>query len=470
MSVPDVLADRYASRELVAIWQPEGRIVAERELWLAVLEAQSAEGAEVPDGVLDDYRAVLHEVDLASIRERERVNRHDVKARIEEFDALAGHELVHRSMTSRDLTENVEQLQLRRSLDLVRTRALALAHRLAVRADETAELVLVGRSHNVPAQVTTFGKRLASLLDELLFALGRLDHLRATLPLRGLKGPVGTQQDFLDLVGDPAAVDRIERAIATALGFDRVLDSVGQIYPRSLDLAVVETFVELSAAPANLSRQIRLMAGHELATEGFTASQVGSSAMPHKMNARTCERIDGLAVILKGHLTMAAGLSGGQWNEGDVACSVVRRVVLPGACFAIDGLLQAALHVAADLAPLPGAIDAELRRELPFVGTTRILSALVAAGLGRETAHELIRGHAVASVAARRAGEDPDLLGRLAADPTVPLDRAALDAALTDPLGLAGRAPAQVEAVVARVAELVATDPAAASYQPDPLL
>ena len=189
--IPNVLAARYASPELVALWSPENKIVLERRLWIAVLRAQRDLGVDVPEQAIADYERVVEQVDLASIAARERVTRHDVKARIEEFNALAGHEHVHKGMTSRDLTENVEQLQIRLSLEHVRDRTVAVLARLARRAAEHAELVMAGRSHNVAAQATTLGKRFASAADELLVAYARLEELRGRYPLRGIKGPVG---------------------------------------------------------------------------------------------------------------------------------------------------------------------------------------------------------------------------------------------------------------------------------------
>src|SRR5439155_12959959 len=222
--VPDVLATRYASPAMAELWAPRTKVVLERRLWLAVLRAQRELGVEVPDGVLEAYEAVVEDVDLASIEARERVTRHDVKARIEEFSALAGHEHIHKGMTSRDLTENVEQLQVRSALELVRDRMVAALALLAERAVEHEDTALTGRTHNVPAQATTLGKRLASAGEELLAAFERVEELIARYPLRGLKGPVGTQQDQLDLLGgDEAALDRLEAAVAAHLGFTRTL-------------------------------------------------------------------------------------------------------------------------------------------------------------------------------------------------------------------------------------------------------
>ena len=470
--VPNVLATRYASDQMAALWSPEHKVVLERQLWLAVLRAQQELGVDVPDGAIAAYEAVVDQVDLGSIDARERVTRHDVKARIEEFADLAGHEHIHKGMTSRDLTENVEQLQVRSALLLVRDRTLAVLARLAERAAEHRLTVLTGRSHNVPAQATTLGKRFANACQELLAARARLDDLIARYPLRGIKGPVGTQQDQLDLLGDPAKVDQLERLVADHLGFDEVLVNVGQVYPRSLDLDVVSALVQLAAGPSSLATTIRLMAGQELATEGFAEGQVGSSAMPHKMNSRSCERINGLTTILRGHLTMAAGLAGDQWNEGDVSCSVVRRVVLPDACFALDGVLETTLTVLADFGAYPAVIERELDRYLPFLATTKVLMAAVKSGVGREEAHEAIKGHAVAAALRIReeGAETNDLVDRLAADPVLGLSRAELDAALAEPLSFVGAAPEQVDAFVAEVEALVATDPSAAAYQPGAIL
>lgn len=470
--LPNVLADRYASDEMVAIWSPEEKIRQERRLWLAVLRAQRDLGVEVPDGVIEDYEAVLDRVDLAAIAARERVTRHDVKARIEEFSALAGHEHVHKGMTSRDLTENVEQLQVRDALRLVRSRMVAALARLAELAAEHRTLVLAGRSHNVAAQATTLGKRFANAGQELLAALGRVDDLLARYPLRGIKGPVGTQQDMADLLGSPERVDALEEAVAGHLGFAHVLHNVGQVYPRSLDLDVVAALVQVAAGPSSLATTIRLMAGQELATEGFAPGQVGSSAMPHKMNSRSCERVCGFGAVLAGHLAMVTHLAGDQWNEGDVSDSVVRRVALPDAFFAIDGLFETFLTVLEDFGAYPAVIGRELDRYLPFLTTTKVLMAAVRRGVGREQAHEAIKEHAVAvALAMRERGADRnDLLDRLAADERLGLDADDLAAVVADPIGFVGTAPSQVDAFVAEVAALAAADPDAAAYRPAAIL
>src|SRR3954454_21888891 len=472
MPIPNVLAGRYASVDLVRIWSPEHKVVLERRLWIAVLEAQRDLGIDVPDGVVEDYRAVVDRVDLASIAARERVTRHDVKARIEEFCALAGHEHIHKGMTSRDLTENVEQLQIRASLVLVRDRVVATLARLARLASEHQSLVMAGRSHNVAAQATTLGKRFATVADELLVGLDRLEELVARYPLRGIKGPVGTAQDMLDLLdGSTDRLAELEQRVASHLGFDHVLTSVGQVYPRSLDFDVVSALVQVVSAPSNLATTIRLMAGIELVTEGFKEGQVGSSAMPHKMNTRSCERVNGLAVVLRGHLSMVSELAGDQWNEGDVSCSVVRRVALPDAFFACDGLFQTFLTVLDEFGAFPAVIQRELDRSLPFLTTTKVLMAAVRTGVGRETAHEAIKDAAVSvALDLRRGAATNDVLARLAADPRLGLTADQLDALVAEPITFTGAAVAQTEEVVRRVGEVVARHPEAAAYVPGAIL
>jgi adenylosuccinate lyase len=471
--IPNVLAGRYASTQLAGLWSPEHKVKLERQLWLAVLRAQRDLGVDVPQDAVADYERVLPQVDLASIAERERVTRHDVKARIEEFNALAGHEQIHKGMTSRDLTENVEQLQIKLSLELARDRTVAVLARLGRLAGEYGPLVMAGRSHNVAAQATTLGKRFATAADELLVAYGRLEALLERYPLRGVKGPVGTAQDMLDLLdGDAAKLADLEDRVAAHLGFARAFTSVGQVYPRSLDYEVVTALVQLAAAPSSLARTIRLMAGHELVTEGFKPGQVGSSAMPHKMNTRSCERVNGLMVVLRGYASMTGELAGDQWNEGDVSCSVVRRVALPDAFFAFDGLLETFMTVLDEFGAFPAVVARELDRYLPFLATTKVLMAAVRAGVGRESAHEVIKEHAVASALAMReqGAERNELLDRLAADERMPLDRRALDTLMADKLSFTGAAEDQVAAVVARIEDVVKRHPDAAGYAPGAIL
>ena len=477
MQIGNVLANRYASVAMRDVWSAESKIISERRLWLAVLSAQNDLGVELggddPALVIKAYQGAVEQVDLASIAEREKITRHDVKARIEEFNSLAGFQHVHKGMTSRDLTENVEQLQIVSSLKIIRGRTVATLVQLAQLATQYADQPMAARTHNVAAQITTLGKRFATTANELLVAYQRVEELLDRYPLRGIKGPVGTSQDMLDLLdGDPDRLAALERRVADHLGFTHILVSTGQVYPRSLDFDMISALAQVAAAPSNLATSIRLMAGHELVTEGFQPGQVGSSAMPHKMNTRSCERVNGLAVIIRGYVSMIGELAGDQWNEGDVSCSVVRRVALPDAFFALDGLFETFLSVLRDFGAFPAVINAELQRYLPFLATTKVLIASVRHGVGRETAHEVISEHAIAvALEMRETGRsDNDLLDRLAADPRLGVTRAELDAALAAPIELTGTAGHQVATLVEQIQQIAVAHPFAAAYQPGAVL
>lgn len=470
--IPNVLAERYASPAMKDIWSQYGRVSLERDFWIAVMKGQRDLGVAIPADAIKDYEKVKGDINLPAIAQRERVTLHDVKARIEEFSDLAKRQFIHLGLTSRDLTENVEQLQILRSLKLVHFKAAAALLAIGRQAENHRDLMITGRTHNVPAQPTTLGKRLAMFGQEFLQAFIRIEELLARYPVRGLKGAVGTQLDQLTLLGGASdKVDQLENRVLKHLGFRASLGAVGQVYPRSLDFEVVSALHQLGAAAASCATTIRLMAGAGLLTEGFQEGQVGSSAMPHKVNARNCERICGFSTILSGYVAMTGALAGHQWNEGDVSCSVVRRVALPDAFFAIDGALETYLTVLRQMEVFPAAVGAENERNLPFLATTTILMEAVKHGAGRETAHEAIKEHALAAAKALRSGGgDADLLGRLAGDKRIGLSKRALQAILAENARFVGAAPHQVDAFLAEIKPLAKKHKGAADYKPGKLL
>ncbi len=470
--VLNVLADRYASAAMREVWSRRGKVLLERDFWIAVMKAQRDLGVPIPAEAIKDYERVKDRIDLESIAKRERVTLHDVKSRIEEFSELAKRQFIHLGLTSRDLTENVEQLQIFQSMKIVRKKAAAALQALARRAEEYRDLMITGRTHNVPAQPTTLGKRMSMFGQEMLIALERLEALIGRYPVRGLKGAVGTQLDQLTLLGGRAdKVASLESRVLKHLGIPASLGNVGQVYPRGLDFEVVSVLHQVGAAAASFATTMRLMAGAGLLTEGFQEGQVGSSAMPHKANARNCERICGFSTILGGYVTMTGSLAGDQWNEGDISCSVVRRVALPDAFFAIDGSLETLLTVLDQMETFPSAIAEENQRNLPFLATTTILMEAVKRGAGRETAHEAIKEHSLAAVKAMRSGvAGPDLLERMAGDRRIGLGKKALLAILAESSRFVGAAPDQVDVFVAEVKPLVKRVKGAAEYRPARLL
>lgn len=471
--IPNVLAERYSSAGMNAIWSAEGRIVLEREYWIAVMKAQKDLGLDISEEAIAAYEKVKDDVNVQSIMDRERVTRHDVKARIEEFNDLAGHQEIHKGLTSRDLTENVEQLQVFRGLLVIREKTVAALRRMRERAEQWDDIVLTARTHNVAAQPTTLGKRIAMFGEELLSSCEMLENIIATYAVRGLKGAVGTQMDQLSLFGgDAEKVAQLEQRVVAHLGMPQQWINVGQVYPRSLDLRVVSILTELASGPSSFSKTLRLMAGNETASEGFAPGQTGSSAMPHKMNSRSCERVNGFHTILKGYLAMAAGLAGDQWNEGDVSCSVVRRVMLPDAFFALDGMFETYLTILDQMDAYEAVIAAETARYLPFLMTTTVMMEAVKRGVGRETAHKVIKEHAVATVADMRTGqvEKNDLLDRLAEDGRLGLNREELGEILRKGDRETGAAKAQVKIFASQVSQFEEKYPEAAAYKPGGIL
>jgi adenylosuccinate lyase len=428
-TTPNVLATRYATKEMVAIFDPINKIMNERKFWITILKLQQEAGLPITDSDIRAYEKVIEKVDLESIDKRELKTRHDVKARIEEFNALAGVEKIHIGLTSRDLTENIELIQIKAALELIEYRTLQTLFLLNEKIAKYEKTYMVGRSHNVAAQVTTLGKRFATCAEELLFAHTALKELIARLPLRGIKGPVGTSQDALDAMGENFA--QLEKSIAEEFGFENTWASVGQIYPRSVDFEVVSKLLQIAAAPSSMATTIRLMAGSGLVSEGFKAGQVGSSAMPHKMNSRSSERINGMMVLLRGYNTMAADLAGDQWNEGDVSCSVVRRVVIPDSFYVLDGLLHTFMTILQEFSAFEKKIKAELDEQLPLLATTKLLMECIKAGMGREIAHQVIKKHSI--ITAPR-----ELFAAIASEKEFPLSLEQMNKLIQNPSDFAG--------------------------------
>jgi adenylosuccinate lyase len=444
MSTPNVLATRYATKEMVAIFDPVNKIIAERKFWITILNLQKKAGLPITDSDIAAYEKVINNVDLASIEKREKASRHDVKARIEEFNALAGVEKIHIGMTSRDLTENIELIQIRDGLNLIRKRTLETLFLLEKNITKYEKTYLVGRSHNVAAQVTTVGKRFASCAQELLFSFASLEELINRLPLKGLKGPVGSGADAISALGSVKDLEKMEETIEKEFGFDNSLTSVGQIYPRSIDFEVVSKLLQIAAAPSSMATTIRLMAGSGLASEGFKAGQVGSSAMPHKMNSRSSERINGMMVLLRGYTTMAADLAGDQWNEGDVSCSVVRRVVIPDSFYVADGLLHTFMTILTEFGIFEENINKELSENLPFLASTQILMSCVKAGMGREIAHEMLKKHATTTTPS-------NFFAALANEKDFPLTIDQLNQLIKNPADFAGSAVEQSKEIAGQI-------------------
>ena len=447
-----VLADRYASNAMRHIWSQEEKILLERKIWIHVLKIQQKLGFKVLDDAISSYERVRDNIDIQRIISREKILKHDVKARIEEFNELAGYESIHIGMTSRDVTESVELFQMRLSLDLIEFKSLTFLRKLGETVHKYIDTPLVSRTHNVPAQVTTLGKRFATWAEELIIAIESIQQIRDRLPFRGIKGAVGTQQDLMDVLGAKAVT--LDHEIAQLLGFKKVAESNSQVYPRSYDYQIVAGLVQVSAASTNMTTNIRLMSGHGLVSERFQNEQVGSSAMPHKVNARSSERVNGLGVVLKGFATMISEVSGNQWGEGDVSCSVVRRVALPSAFYAIDAILDTSISIISNLVINEQEINSELVKNLPFLLSSKILMQSVSLGKRREESHKAIKENAIIALKEyQRTGENI-FFELVAKDDRLGVSRDFLNDLLVNPVRHAGRAPQQCETILNQISKL----------------
>jgi adenylosuccinate lyase len=440
-----IVGKRYASSQMQSIWSAETKILKERELWIAVMRAQAKLGLDISTVVIAAYESVKTKIDLVSIERREAELKHDVKARIEEFNALAGHQRIHLGLTSRDVTENIEGRQMKTSLELTLSSSAQLLEELAKKIESYSDLAIVGRTHNVPAQLTTLGRRFASWSEEFLIALENLETLHAKYRIKGIKGAIGTGSDLKALHSDNWL--EIERAVADELGTKETLIAPSQIYPRSLDLQVVASLYQLAAPIASIAINIRLMAGLGLVSEGKASGQVGSSAMPHKNNPRLSERVNGLFILLKGYLTMISEISGNQWNEGDVSESVVRRVALADSFFTIDAILRSMKKILSELQVNESAISRELDRELEYLLSSKVLLKAVEKGIGRESAHSLILESATES----RSSSSESFFELLAKNKEIGLSLSELEALKSNPDEHLGDASKQAQQVLGLV-------------------
>ncbi len=472
MANANVYSERYVTPKMNWIFSPENKIILERRLWIAVMKAQKEFGVNIASEDIEKYERAINEIDLDEIARIELVNKHDVKARIEHYvDVAKALEEIHKALTSRGLTDNVEQVQNRDAAMVIWGKTISALRHFGEAMVECRDLTMTARTHHQPAQPTTVGKRFATLAEELMLYIDPFQDFIINYPMRGIKGAVGTQTDMLSLLKDERKVDELERRVMEEFGFEHTLTSIGQVYPRSLDYDLISHLVNLSAPLRNFALTVRLMAGYELMTEGFSKHQAGSSAMPHKMNVRTAERVYGLANLMKMYAMGASLLSGDQWEEGDVSCSVPRRIILTDSFFAMDAMYESGLTVMNDMGFYPHMIDAEVQRFLPFLGSSKLLMTAVEQGLGREEAHASIKKAMVYSAQKLREGEVINPVDLLLEDPLFEnVDHLKfVSAAQTNPDDLTGLAQRQTNRVLKRVEKYVEANPEEAAYEPEPI-
>ena len=442
------LVERYASREMSAIFSPAFKFRTWRRLWLALAEAEQALGIEIPDSAIAAMRAQLDNIDLKRAAELEKRLRHDVMAHVHHFGEVApdAKAFIHLGATSAFVTDNTELLQHRDALLLVRRRLLACIAALAEFAREYRALPTLGFTHFQPAQPTTVGKRATLWIQDLLLDLEEIDFRIDNIRFRGVRGTTGTEASFLELFnGDGGQVDELNRRIASAMGFDRLYAVTGQTYTRKTDYAYLASLAGVATSSSKFAHDIRLLQHLKEIEEPFEDEQIGSSAMAYKRNPMRTERITALARHVIALTIDPAFTAATQWLERTLDDSANRRIAIPEAYLGIDAVLLLQHNVSAGLVVRPGVIRRHLDDELPFMATETILMHAVRRGGDRQDLHERIRRHSVA--AAERVkdhGERNDLIERIIGDAQFGMDRSEIEGML-DPARFTGRAAEQVD-------------------------
>ncbi len=449
MTYVSPLATRYASPPMQALWSERRRIALWRSLWLALLEAQRELGLPIPEAAIKEVARHKDDADLARAAEHERRLRHDVMAHIHHLGEQApkARGYLHLGATSAYVTDNADLLLMRESLRLLLGRIAAVIVALGKLARRHRALPCLAYTHFQPAQLTTVGKRVTLWMQDFLSDAQELLHRLDLLSFLGVKGATGTQASFLDLFdGDEEKVRDLDARVARKMGFTRSCPVTGQTYPRKVDAQVLAALAGIAASAAKFATDLRLLQHEAEMVEPFESDQVGSSAMPYKRNPMRAERMTGLARFVIELAGNGWHTAAEQWLERSLDDSANRRLVIPQALLATDGILVLATNVAAGLEVRDAVIDRHVRELLPFLATERLLMRGVKAGGDRQELHEVMRRHslAVAQAVAERGAKN-DLLERLAADPALRRLRLKPSAGEQDPAAYVGRAPQQVD-------------------------
>lgn len=441
------LVARNASRAMAELFSPRRRAITWRRIWVALAETQHEMDLPVSAKQVAALRKRVDEVDLAAAATHERRVRHDVMAHLHAFadQAPIAREILHLGATSMDVVDNADLLIMRDALDLVRGRLVAVVEALAERAKQYRDLACLGFTHYQPAQPTTLGKRAALWCWDFVRDLEELDARRSGLRFRGMRGATGTQAGFLKLFGgNKSKVRELERRVADKLGFAASDPVTGQTYSRKVDAQIIAGLANIGAGVHKFANDIRLLANLGEIEEPFEKNQVGSSAMAYKRNPMLCERATGLARFVIALSQSAFQTAAEQWLERTLDDSSNKRIIVPEAFLAVDGMLQIVQHVAGGMVVHPRVIATRLDAEMPFMMTEDILMAAVSAGGDRQALHERIRVHSLAAAREmKEIGRPNDLLARLKADAAfagVRIDR------LAKPNAYTGMAADQVDA------------------------
>jgi adenylosuccinate lyase len=440
------LVERNASREMAELFGAQKKFSTWRRLWLELAKAQKKLGLDIKQSQIDQMARHLDDIDFKRAARYEKQLRHDVMAHIRAFGDAApkAAPIIHLGATSCYVGDNTDLLIMREALQLVAGKVATAIDLLGKFAQTYRAMPALGFTHYQPAQLTTVGKRATLWCQEFVMDLQEIEHRIATLPFRGIKGTTGTQASFLALFeGKHAKVRQLDKEVAAAFGFKKTCAVTGQTYPRKIDTLVVNALASLAQSAHKVCNDIRLSANLKEMEEPFEKSQVGSSAMAYKRNPMRCERVTALSRLVLSLATSPAMTASEQWFERTLDDSANRRIVIPEAFLAVDGILQVLINVFDGLVVYPKVIAAHVEAELPFMATENILMAGVKAGGNRQELHEKIRLHSQAAAAQVKSfGKPNDLIGRLRAD----ISFARIDfAKVLDPQAYIGRAPQQVD-------------------------
>ena len=443
------LSGRYASPQMQEIWSDRRKIGTWRRLWLALAEAEQELGLDITDEQLDELRGHLDDIDFEVAAKYEKELRHDVMAHVHTLGdiAPAARSIIHLGATSQFVNCNTEMLQLRDATRLIATKVATVICNLAAFATKYRAVPTLGFTHYQPAQPTTVGKRATLWAQDFALTLEDLEFRLEVMRFRGVRGATGTQASFLDLFsGDADKVHRLDLLVTEKMGWppNKNLSVTGQTYPRLVDAQILSSIATVAAAAHKFATDLRLLANRGELEEPFEKNQIGSSAMAYKRNPMRCERVCALARFVMNMPPNALQTAAVQWMERTLDDSANRRLILPEAFLACDGLLDVLCNVTDGLIVHEARVRSNLESEMPFLATERLMMEAVKNGADRQDAHEVVRTHAIeVARKIKKEGAPNDLLRRLRAEPLflgVDLDSA------TDPDGFIGLAPQQVDA------------------------
>jgi len=438
-----------------ALWSDGRRFRTWRRLWLALARGQKALGLPITDTQIEAIETHLDDIDIDNARSHEQRLRHDVMAHVHALADVAPEAgpIIHLGATSQFVNCNTELLLLRDAMDTIAAKTVAIIGALGDFAATWRSLPTLGFTHYQPAQPVTVGKRATLWAQDLWLALEQLEHCRDTLRFRGIRGATGTQASFMALFDNDAdKVDELDRFVTEAMGWptDRRFPVTGQTYPRVVDAHILGALAALGAAVHKWATDIRLLSNLREVEEPFEATQVGSSAMAYKRNPMRCERACGMARFVMNLSANALQTAAVQWMERTLDDSANRRLVLPEAFLAMDGVLDIMRNVAEGLIVNEPVVTARVRAELPFMATEDMLMEAVRNGADRQAAHEVIRACSMEALDRVKQGASNDLLSRLAGHSAF----ADIDLeGLLEASKYIGRAPEQVDQFLQMVVE-----------------